>query len=146
MVHIDVNHHPFHYYIDDDDYNANEEEDSRIREKREKRLAREEKKKSKSRLTDVTQSSIKEKWSKRKPLNLDRIMDGLREVGCCICSLGENIFLIQHTVYAILIPFNEICSSQRTLNGDTEPNIWSIRAGPSKYPPRKFCTICGGEG
>ena len=55
-----------------------------MKEKREKRLAREEKKKSKSRLTDVTQNSIKEKWSKRKPLNLDRIMDGLREVDCYI--------------------------------------------------------------
>ena len=36
VIHIRVNHHPFHYYIDDDDYNANEEEGSRIKEKREK--------------------------------------------------------------------------------------------------------------
>ena len=108
-------------------------------------MAREEKKKSKSRLSDVTQSSIKEKWSKRKPLNLDRIMDGLREVNLHCEFSFSSVFLIyfHHFLSNVHTRMNV---AQRTLNGDPEPNIWSIKAGPSAYPARKFCSICGGEG
>ena len=86
---------------DDDTYDNKEEE---VGEKKKKKI------KGVSKLAGAG-SSIHDKWSRRRPRSLEKLLDELQHSSSC------------------------------DRNG--EPSIYTACAGPSIFPARQFCSVCG---